>query len=589
MFAKSPPFISFYSTSVSFFIYRENYRVILFHKDADEKIGIPKLSKYGFRIAMYRLLGRLMKEMNITQMIETAFSSRVYRLVLILTLPFWIAACGGGGGDDGAGGTANNSSASVSVSPTPTSTRIATSTATPTSTRTATPTATPTATRTATPTATPTAMRTATPTSTPTATPPVPSTGGLPMPSLENERNTYRSWGWSWTADKEPGAVTEPISDYYVSPTKINAHGDPEGDDLWSYIMMYRRTGNPVYLNRAKAWARYFKDDYRTWVDPNPEGDYSSFTYDRNSFGLDHLFGWGLVAWYEYTCVTSVCDTAALTEAENIAAEVESYWNAKDSSGNPKFVAGQTNMANDSLRKGGRHLLLATRVAEVTNKQRWITLRDKLIDLWLKSPDWDARGMYFMGSSYTNGDVSPGTDCEYTGAPTCPYQQGARIVPSFHIGILTEAFDHAYRTTGNALLRDRIVAMARFVDQYGLDAYYQYTGNRFGIVNGVPWHLYSATCGTSCTHWDPNYTTSLVNTLVRAYKYVGKPVGDRYFYDRAKYFFNRGTKGIYGSSTQREAVDNVVGHFVDTQFVHEFWLDHNKGELQYTYLMFEAP
>ena len=398
--------------------------------------------------------------------------------------------------------------------------------------------------------------------------------GGLPMPSLEDERNTYRSWGWTWSASAE--AVSEPISGYYI--TNIDVHGDAEGDDLWTYLMMYRRTGKAVYLNRAQAWLRYFKNEYRT----SPE-----FEYDRG-FLLDHLYGWGLVAWYEYTCGTSTCDTAALTEAENIAAEVEAYWNETNSDGSPRYVPGQTYMAQYSLRQGARHLLLATRVAEATNKQRWISLRDKLINLWLQSPDWDARGMYFMGSYYTNEDLSSDPNCKYSGASSCPYEQGARIVPSFHIGILTEAFEHAYRKTGNTQLKDRIVAMARFVNQYGLDATYQYTGKTFGIVNGSSWHSYSATCGTSCSFWDPVYTTSLVNTLVRGYKYTGE--GN--FYDQAKYYFNRGTKGIYGSPTAREAADNVVGHFVDTQFASStgfMYLDYNKGELQYTYLMFEAP
>lgn len=394
--------------------------------------------------------------------------------------------------------------------------------------------------------------------------------GGLAMPSLDDERNTYTSWGWTWTPDKEPGAVTERVSNYYV--TNVDIHGDLEGDDLWTYTMMYRRTGNPVYLNRAQQWARYFKDEYRTSSD---------FDYDRG-FLLDHLFGWGLVAWYEYTG-----DTAALAEAENIAAEVEAYWNEKNSSGNPKFIAGQTRMGEFSLRQGARHLLLATRVAEATGKQRWITLRDKLIDLWLKSPDWDARGMYFVGSYYTDEALAPNTDCKYTGASNCPYEQGARDVPSFHIGILTEAFDQAFRVTGRTELRDRIVAMAHFVDQYGLDPTYQYTGKTFGFLSdGSLWHSYSLNGPT--TFWDPAYTTSLVNTLVRGYRYTG----DRSLYDRAKYFFNRGTKGIYGEAVKRAAADNVVAHFVDTQFASStgfVYLDNNKGELQYSYLMFAPP
>jgi hypothetical protein len=128
-----------------------------------------------------------------------------------------------------------------------------------------------------------------------------------------------------------------------------------------------------------------------------------------------------------------------------------------------------------------------------------------------------------------------------------------------------------------------MVAMARYAYAYGLDPTYQYTGSSFGIVNGQIWHNYSANGPT--TWWDPVYTTSLVNTLVRGYKYTG----DRSFYDKARYYFNRGTKGTYGSITP-VAPDNVVHHFVDTRFSsssESFFFDYNKGELQYTYLLFE--
>jgi len=222
-------------------------------------------------------------------------------------------------------------------------------------------------------------------------------------------------------------------------------------------------------------------------------------------------------------------------------------------------------MAYYGARQGARHLLLATRVAEATAKQRWIDLRDKLIELWLQSPDWDPRGIYYRGNEID-------------------YPSGVRQQASFQIGLLTEAFAHAYRTTGRTELKDRIVTMAWFIDQYGLDPTYQYTGKRFGVLNGKAWHVYSNT--QPVTFWDPVYTISLVNTLVRGYIYTG----DRQLYNQAKYFFNRGTKGKYGEPVLRTAADNEVHHFVDTVFSSSsgnFYLDYNKGELQYTYLLFD--
>jgi hypothetical protein len=314
-------------------------------------------------------------------------------------------------------------------------------------------------------------------------------------------------------------------------------------------------------LDRAYSWARYLKNDYRACIG----GQYSSYCYDRDAFGLDHLYGWGLVAWYEHNG-----DANALAEAENIAAVVEGLYAPTSPFG--CLPAGACMWYGP--RAAARHLMLVTRLAQVTGKSRWITLRDKILNLMLNAQEWDAaRGTYFLGSYTTDQVVGAGA-----------FAAGARIQSPFQLALLVEAFDMAYRATGRQVLRDRIVSIARFVDKYGLDPTYQYTASFFGIVNGTVWHRYSAT--QPVTFWDPVYTTSLVNTLVRGYKFSG----DANLYARAKYFFNRGTKSVYGSPTQRTAADNVVDHFVDTRFqtsTGSFYLEYNKGELQYTYLIFE--
>jgi hypothetical protein len=379
--------------------------------------------------------------------------------------------------------------------------------------------------------------------------------GGYAMPSLEDERNTYRLWGWTWTAKEEPGAVTEPISGYSVANPDI--HGDTEGDDLWSYLQMYRRTGNQVYLNRARAWATYFKNGYRSCSG----GQFENFCYDRDAFGLDHLYGWGLLASFEDSA-----DATTVPEAENIAAVLESLYGPNSPYG--CLPAGACTWYG--VRQSGRHLLFMTRLAEITGNTRWVTLRDRIIDLLLNSQDWDqARGMYFFGEASTDANLGNGA-----------YKSGDRIASPFQIGVLAEAFFQAYRTTGRQELKNRLIAMARFVAQYGLDPTYQYSGSVFGIVDGQMWHNYSAS--QPVTFWDPVYTTSVVNLLVMGYKFTG----DTALLNRAKIHFNRGTKGVSGSPTQRSAPDNVVHHFVDTVF-DGYYLGYNKGELQYTYLIFE--
>lgn len=403
---------------------------------------------------------------------------------------------------------------------------------------------------------------------------PPPSAGTFVMPSLADEQSTYTKWGWTWTTSDTPAALTiDPYLERYPTrtysignPDQSFVHSDTEGDDLWSYLHMYRRTGNAIYYNRAKAWRDYFVNVYRTS---------DEFSYDKG-FLLDHMFGYGLVAWYEYTSATGSADTAALTEAENLGGEVEQFWQE-----NPDLTMGEY-----GARQGARHLLLATELARVTGKSRWIGLRNNLVDRWLNSARWDeAKGMYFYGSYDTDNKIA---EAGSSGS----HANGDRIASPFQTGILTNAFEWAYQslptsdTTRRDELKRRMVKMAQFAYDYGLDPTYQYSASSFGIVNGKIWHSYSAACGTACTSWDPVYTTALVNTLVRGYQYTG----DRKYYDKAKIFFNRGTKGIYGSTTQRQAPDNEVGHFVDTRFASGtdyFFLDYNKGELFYTYLIFE--
>jgi hypothetical protein len=389
--------------------------------------------------------------------------------------------------------------------------------------------------------------------------PPTVSPHGFAMPDVDAERATYRRFGWTWSLSAEPNLPAQPT--YTVKNPAI--HDETEGDDLWSYLMAYLRSRQPGYLDRAKAWARYFKEDYRNCVGAAGE----TLCADISGYGADHLWGWGLIAWYQ-----AMGDKAALDEAEKIGEVVEKLWGP-----NTTFSCLPKNGCTGwGLRQVGRHLLVATRLAEVTANPRWTALRDKILDILLKSKDWDAeRGVFFLGVEETEDDLEPGA-----------YAAGARITSPFELAVLTEALDHVYRTTGREDIRDRMVKIARFVDQYGLDPKYQYVGKSFGIVGGKIWHREGAK--EPVTYWDPVYTTALVNILVRGYRYTCDP----HFYDRAKYFFERGNKGIYGEPVRRSAPDGVVHHFVDSKLdpsTGNFYLRYNKGELQYTYLLFESP
>jgi hypothetical protein len=193
----------------------------------------------------------------------------------------------------------------------------------------------------------------------------------------------------------------------------------------------------------------------------------------------------------------------------------------------------------------------------------------------LSSAEWDDEyGMYFYGDWSTDEQLGAGA-----------YAAGARIVSSFQIGVLSEAFDHVYRVTGDEEVRRRMVRMAQFVDEHGLDPTYLYTASTFGIVDGETWHSYAAQEPVS--FWDPVYTTSLVNVLLRGFRYSC----DESLRERAQLFFQRGNGGLYGEPTERAVPDGEVHHFVDSVFATAsslFYLDYNKGELQYTYLLFDG-
>jgi hypothetical protein len=376
-----------------------------------------------------------------------------------------------------------------------------------------------------------------------------------PMPSIEDEKRTYDRWGWDWSGAIQPTTISEPYrGTYFISNPDI--HGDTEADDLWTYIQMVKRGGNSVYSTRASAWLRYFKEDYRACA-----GDsYSNFCYDKNAFGGCHFYGYGLLAQYEYNG-----DTSALTEAIALGNVLEALYDPQQTSYGCLPANACTHYG---YRRPGRHLILAARLYEVTGDTRWANLRDKIVDLVLNSSDWHKTyGMYFWGQWETDQKIGTGA-----------YAAGYRGYWPTGIAILAEAFWQVWRTTGSPAVKDRLVSMATFVDKFGLDPVVQYAGYTAGVdPNGKPYHSGLA---------DSSYTTSLVNILVMGYKLTGNSA----LLSRAKTFFNRGTKGVYGSTTIRLCADDKVHHFVDTIFASStnyVYLDRNRAELLYTYLIFE--
>lgn len=341
---------------------------------------------------------------------------------------------------------------------------------------------------------------------------------GFAMPDLAAEQAAYGRFGWTFDASALPMVPADPK--FAVRDPDI--HGDTEGDDLWTSLIQSQRTGQPGYLDRAKGWLRYFRDDYAQCIG----GAYSTLCSDRDAFGADHLAGSGLISWS-----VAMSDPVALAAAVNLAGQVELLWSSKT----PYGCVPKSGCINYGARLIGRHLLFITRLAEVTADAKWVALRDRMIDVLLTSEMWDEKeGMYFVDEWSTDQSASKGA-----------YAAGLRMTSSFILGVLGEGMDHAYRVTRNPELRRRMVKMAGFVEKYALDPKFEYASSRFGVKNGEGFQAYNT--GGEVTYWDPVYTTSLVNTLVRGYLYTC----EAHYFDAAKHFFIRGNGGIQGEPVKR--------------------------------------
>lgn len=406
----------------------------------------------------------------------------------------------------------------------------------------------------------------------------VPATSSTP--TVQDERDTYTLWGWTWTeATANPVYSSAPG---YNIPANEDIHGNPEGDDLWAYLQAYTRRNSHAnyagYKARADAWRNY-------WVNsPQFVGE------------LDprcHICLWGLV---EYAQTYS--DTAALSAAVSIA-KTQLYNRYITYGPGPGWpVPGSFHTGQYGHRGNGRNLKDAVVVADASGDANIIELRDRLIDLFLQDPGWDATNGMHWASEYNMQDGGgPGAGLEAS-PYNLDYTSGDRHVSPFHLATVTDAYWAAWNSPNvsaatKAIFRDRIIRIATWVNANGVNWTYQYAGNFMGIYGaGGSWHDYALV--TPVTSWQGVYTIPLVNMQVMAYKFTG----DRKFLDAtpasgkypAKFCFNRGTKALYGEVSARECADDVAGHFQDTQFdssTGNRYLDHNKGEFQYTYLVFE--
>ena len=367
-----------------------------------------------------------------------------------------------------------------------------------------------------------------------TSTPSPPLAQGSPVPlqatslsrysTLEDEKAAYRLWGWKWTADQEPSGPPNPPGTYVSSlGPEQDVHGDFEADDLWQNLLMFKRTDNPVYRQMAANWAEYYINYY--------ESDLNSGGNPDSAYGYDHLFGFGLIDWFEESG-----DQRALATAIRL--------------GNISLAHYRS---SNSLRLDARHLLLATRLWEKTGEARWRAhmdrIRNDLFNMWPvaeQTPNaYDpVRGVWMLDRE----------------------EPGLHVTANaVHLGWLNRALARYYEATGSTdtAVRDRLIAMTRFVQQYGLNPADGQSGSYIAFDTGSP--VYSSSTGNvATTYW--------IDTLVRGYRLTG----DRALLVRAKLHWQNGTNAPAGQ----------VGRFVNRSWLSNTPFYRFNGELSYVHLLF---
>ena len=208
--------------------------------------------------------------------------------------------------------------------------------------------------------------------------------------SYEDEKNSYRRWGWTWPTAGNPwgGEHARPrVQDLYPTWSVLDATNDPESDDLWENMVMFARVQIPFYLDRQRAWSRYMRWEwaFRTdgfeyagaWgefmdgpgtVARTPairptlttlDTAYIAHNMKYGKAGVSHMWNGGLLDDYYLTGHRD-----ALEAAIDVAEQCKRYlgWRTSGVGGNARFQA--------------RCLLVLTRTWETTNDLRWKAAAD---------------------------------------------------------------------------------------------------------------------------------------------------------------------------------------------------------------------
>ncbi len=376
--------------------------------------------------------------------------------------------------------------------------------------------------------------------------PPPPPPPPNPNSSLSNygvladESAAYNAWGWAYTAPTDyptraagvPG-ITGPM----------DVHGNLEADDLWQNIVMWQRTDDQGFYDLAAGWANYYKNYYL-----------ADFQNDLNGFFGDHVFGWGLVEWANITG-----DTSYLAAANAIADSVQNQW---------YNFGGGVKSGFYGVRGPGRQLKLAVKLG----RRQWAD------DIWHALRDggrWNEFNSLGVNVGFWKEDCSAfpwATGC--TGA-----------ISSFEFAVLNEGLSDYYELTQDSEVFRRLILMANFAKVHGVDTNVNHTGHWLLVDAFAAGNIFHSGLDAS-TPLDPFYTCTMINVLTRGYLLTG----DSTYLDRAKFYWDRSSKAVAGDSYPfpNRAGNNVIGHFMNKNFLSGNIFYIGDGELTYVGLLFPA-
>ena len=403
-------------------------------------------------------------------------------------------------------------------------------------------------------------------------------------PSLQDETDTYNNI-FGWTIPSNASTDWNSIRNWDNPPTwnAADPHNDIEGDDLWTWRHHVERYGGSTVVRTATVsdWydrvLQWYKDFMIAELDADDNGS-------NAGYGYDHMEGRGLALVYHRTG-----DTAALNVLNQMRTRIEGVPEYQTLAG-----GGTINVAQFEGRGVGRWALTAAYAVEATGDAAWITIRDNLVRGFETAPDWEEGGVIANGGGlYFASRQQAGfvDDTDSIAAARARYDAGYRFHAAWQIGILAEAMWRMYVQTGSAILRDRLIKMARYVQHYGHDPAWNFpnTGSRFGHGPvGERWWTTNRSnpqdgTATQC-NTGPEYDAGLVNLCVTGYQLTG----DSTLLEKARTYFSRCNRWNEVNGDIVAASINHVYRYVDIVAAPgNKYFNWNKGVWQYAYKLFE--